>query len=386
VTTIGVLVVDDSVVIRRMVSSVLDDDPDINVVGTASNGRIALDKLAQLRPDIVILDVEMPVMDGLATLRALRLTHPKLPVVMFSALTERGAMATLDALAAGATDYVTKPSHAGSVAASIERVRLELIPKVKGLVGANRARTAPRTTPVVPVTALKSARQDRVDVIAVGCSTGGPDALTSIVAGLPKDFAKPVVVVQHMPPLFTRLFAERLNRSCPLTVSEAVDGQVVRAGHIIVAPGDKHLTVRRQGTDIVVVLGQEPPENYCRPSVDVLFRSVAEIYGAGVLACVLTGMGHDGASGAARIRAAGGRVVVQDEASSVVWGMPGSVVAAGQANDIVPLDRIAETLRNAVIPGARPSSGRVLPASAPRAVDPAFGAFASSRRVGGGTP
>ncbi|MDQ1463524.1 MAG: two-component system, chemotaxis family, protein-glutamate methylesterase/glutaminase [Actinomycetota bacterium] len=385
-TTIGVLVVDDSVVIRRMVSSVLDDDPDINVVGTASNGRIALDKLAQLRPDIVILDVEMPVMDGLATLRALRLTHPKLPVVMFSALTERGAMATLDALAAGATDYVTKPSHAGSVAASIERVRLELIPKVKGLVGANRARTAPRTTPVVPVTALRSARQDRVDVIAVGCSTGGPDALTSIVAGLPKDFAKPVVVVQHMPPLFTRLFAERLNRSCPLTVSEAVDGQVVRAGHIIVAPGDKHLTVRRQGTEIVVVLGQEPPENYCRPSVDVLFRSVAEIYGGGVLACVLTGMGHDGASGAARIRAAGGRVVVQDEASSVVWGMPGSVVAAGHANDIVPLDRIAETLRNAVIPGARPSSGRVLPASAPRAVDPAFGLFASSRRVGGGTP
>jgi two-component system, chemotaxis family, protein-glutamate methylesterase/glutaminase len=384
VTTIGVLVVDDSVVIRRMVSSVLDDDPDITVVGTASNGRIALDKLAQLRPDIVILDVEMPVMDGLATLRALRLTHPKLPVVMFSALTERGATATLDALAAGATDYVTKPSHAGSVAASIERVRLELIPKVKGLVGANRARTAPSTAPVVPVPALRPVRQDRVDVIAVGCSTGGPDALTAIVTGLPKDFAKPVLVVQHMPALFTRLFAERLNRSCPLTVTEATDGQVVQAGHIIVAPGDRHLTVRRQGTEIVVVLGQEPPENYCRPSVDVMFRSVADIYGGGVLACVLTGMGHDGASGAARIRAVGGRIVVQDEASSVVWGMPGSVVAAGLATDIVPLDRIAETLRNAVIPGARPSSGRVLPASAPRAVGPAMGVLASNRRVGGG--
>jgi two-component system chemotaxis response regulator CheB len=367
-----------------MVSSVLDDDPEITVVGTASNGRIALDKLAQLRPDIVILDVEMPVMDGLATLRALRLTHPKLPVVMFSALTERGATATLDALAAGATDYVTKPSHAGSVAASIERVRLELIPKVKGLVGASRARTASSTTPVVSVPALRPVRQDRVDVIAVGCSTGGPDALTAIVAGLPKDFAKPVVVVQHMPALFTRLFAERLNRSCPLTVSEAVDGQVVQAGHIIVAPGDRHLTVRRQGTEVVVVLGQEPPENYCRPSVDVMFRSVADIYGGGVLACVLTGMGHDGASGAARIRAVGGRVVVQDEASSVVWGMPGSVVAAGLATDIVPLDRIAEMLRNAVIPDARPSSGRVLPASAPRAVDPARGVLASNRRVGGG--
>ena len=160
----------------------------------------------------------------------------------------------------------------------------------------------------------------------------------------------------------------------------------MRAGHIIVAPGDQHLTLRRQGTEIVVVLGQEPPENYCRPSVDVLFRSVADVYGGGVLACVLTGMGRDGASGAARIRAVGGRVVVQDEASSVVWGMPGSVVAAGLANDIVPLDRIAETLRNAVIPGARPSSGRVLPASAPRLVDPAMGVFASNRRVGGGNP
>jgi two-component system, chemotaxis family, protein-glutamate methylesterase/glutaminase len=387
VTTIGVLVVDDSVVIRRMVSTVLDDDPEITVVGTASNGRIALDKLAQLKPDIVILDVEMPVMDGLATLRALRLTHPKLPVVMFSALTERGATATLDALAAGATDYVTKPSHAGSVAASIERVRLELIPKVKGLVGANRARSAPRATPVVPVPASRPVRQDRVDVIAVGCSTGGPDALTSIVAGLPKDFAKPVVVVQHMPPLFTRLFAERLNRSCPLPVSEAVDGQVLQAGHIIVAPGDRHLTVRRQGTEVVVVLGSEPPENYCRPSVDVMFRSMADVYGGGVLACVLTGMGHDGTSGAARVRAVGGRVVVQDEATSVVWGMPGSIVAAGLANDIVPLDRISETLRNAVTPGVRPSSGRVLPASAPHVVGPAQPAvplLASTRRGGGG--
>ena len=364
VASIGVLVVDDSVVIRRMVASVLDDDPDIDVVGTASNGRIALDKLPQLRPDIVILDVEMPVMDGLETLRALRVSHPNLPVVMFSTLTERGAMATLDALAAGATDYVTKPSHVGSVAASIERVRLQLIPKIKGLVSATRERAAPRA-PSQPVVAVRAARQDRVDVIAVGCSTGGPDALTAIVAELPKDLSVPVLVVQHMPPLFTRLFAERLDRSCSLPVQEAVEGQLVEPGHILVAPGDHHLTVRRQGTDVRVQLTQEPPENYCRPAVDVLFRSVASAYGTGALACVLTGMGRDGVKGAERIRAVGGRIVVQDQATSVVWGMPGAVAAAGLANDIVPLPRIAETLRDALGSPAQRAFDTRLRAAAP---------------------
>jgi len=364
VGSIGVLVVDDSVVIRRMVASVLDDDPDIEVVGTASNGRIALDKLPQLRPDIIILDVEMPVMDGLATLRALRPTHPHLPVVMFSTLTERGASATLDALAAGATDYVTKPSHVGSVNASIERVRSELIPKIKGLVGATRERTAPgpRAAKVPP---LQPVRQDRVDVIAVGCSTGGPDALTAIVAGLPPDLAVPVVVVQHMPPLFTRLFAERLDRSCSLLVREATDGLTLEPGQILVAPGDHHLTVRRVGLDIVAHLTKEPPENYCRPSVDVLFRSVASVYGNNALACVLTGMGRDGLKGAERIRAAGGRIVVQDQASSVVWGMPGAVAGAGLANDIVPLSRMTETLVTAVGPARRAGGHRLLPASPP---------------------
>jgi two-component system chemotaxis response regulator CheB len=364
VASIGVLVVDDSVVIRRMVAAVLDDDPDIEVVGTASNGRIALDKLPQLRPDIVILDVEMPVMDGLETLRELRVSHPNLPVVMFSTLTERGAMATLDALAAGATDYVTKPSHVGSVAASIERVRLQLIPKIKGLVSATRERAAPRA-PSQPVVAARPLRQDRVDVIAVGCSTGGPDALTAIVAELPKDLSVPVLVVQHMPPLFTRLFAERLDRSCSLTVQEAVEGQLVEAGHILVAPGDHHLTVRRQGNDVRVQLTQEPPENYCRPAVDVLFRSVASTYGTGVLACVLTGMGRDGMKGAERIRAVGGRIVVQDQATSVVWGMPGAVAAAGLANDIVPLPRIAATLHEALGSPAQRAFDTRLRAAAP---------------------
>jgi two-component system chemotaxis response regulator CheB len=361
VPDIGVLVVDDSVVIRRMVSAVLEADPEIEVVGTAANGRIALDMLATLRPDIIILDVEMPVMDGLATLRALRLTHPNLPVVMFSTLTERGASATLDALAAGATDYLTKPSNAGSVAGSMERVRLELIPKVKGLVAAARARAMLAAR---PMPAVRPIRQNRVDIIVIGASTGGPDALSAIASKLPSDLSVPVLVVQHMPPLFTRLFAGRLDRSCPLTVVEAVDGQVVKAGSIIVAPGDQHLAVRRQGADLRVHLSQDPPENYCRPSVDVLFRSAATVSGAGVLACVLTGMGRDGTKGAERIRAVGGRVVVQDAASSVVWGMPGAVVAAGHANDIVPLDRIADVLLEGVASGRRPS-GRTLPRAHP---------------------
>jgi two-component system chemotaxis response regulator CheB len=368
VGSIGVLVVDDSVVIRRMVASVLDDDPEIEVVGTAANGRIALDKLPQLRPDIVILDVEMPVMDGLATLRALRLTHPQLPVVMFSTLTERGAAATLDALTAGATDYVTKPSHVGSINASIDRVRSELIPKIKALVGATRDKTSARTRPAPPTHPV---RQDRVDIIAVGCSTGGPDALTAIVADLPADLSAPIVVVQHMPPLFTRMFAERLDRSCPLLVREAADGLRVEPGQILVAPGDHHLMLRRRGVDVVAQLTKEPPENYCRPSVDVLFRSVASVYGSGALACVLTGMGRDGLKGSERIRAAGGRLVVQDQASSVVWGMPGAVAQAGLANDVVPLDKVAETLVGAVGTTRRPHLHRLPPAAAASPAGPA---------------
>jgi two-component system chemotaxis response regulator CheB len=370
VAGIGVLVVDDSVVIRRIVSNVLDGDPDIKVIGTAANGRIALDKLDLLRPDIVILDVEMPVMDGLATLRELRRTHPTLPVVMFSTVTERGAMATLDALAAGASDYVTKPTQATSATASMDRVRAELIPKIKGLVGAVRTRAllAKRQVPAAPLPTSAPVRQDRVDAIVIGASTGGPDALSAMVAGLRSDLSVPILVVQHMPPLFTRLFAARLDRSSPLHVVEAVDGQLVEPGHIIVAPGDQHLTVRRQGADVRVRLTQEPPENYCRPSVDVLFRSAVAVYGGAVVACVLTGMGRDGAKGAERVRAAGGRVIAQDEASSVVWGMPGAVVAAGLATDVVPLRQIADRLQGALSNRRTTAARPVLPASPPRAV------------------
>jgi two-component system, chemotaxis family, protein-glutamate methylesterase/glutaminase len=385
---IGVLVVDDSAVIRRMITSILEGDPEIQVVGTASNGRVALERLAELTPDIVILDVEMPVMDGLATLRSLRALGSRnatLPVVMFSALTERGAAATLDALTAGATDYVTKPAGAGSVAVSLDQVRRELVPKVKALVAASRDRLAAgspiggsvvgsavasgaitnsavtgntvtsRLASVAPAQGAlavprRPLRSDRVEVVAIGCSTGGPDALATVLGALPIDFPVPILVVQHMPPLFTRMFAERLDRSSVLPVAEAVDGQRLSPGAILVAPGDRHLRVRRDGVSVCVDLSEEPPENYCRPAVDVLFRSIAEVFGPAALACVLTGMGRDGEQGAGRVRAGGGRIVVQDQATSVVWGMPGAVAKAGLADDVVPLSKIAETLLAAVTP------------------------------------
>ncbi|WP_148204594.1 protein-glutamate methylesterase/protein-glutamine glutaminase [Acidothermus cellulolyticus] len=359
---IGVLIVDDSVVIRRMLAAVLDEDPELEVVGTAANGRIALDKLPQLRPDAVVLDVEMPVLDGLATLRELRRTHPRLPVIMFSTVTERGAQATLDALAAGASDYVTKPSKVSSVAASIARVRDDLIPKIKALVAARRGEARP-TSADVRLAPAPPAAPGMVEALAIGCSTGGPDALASVVAHLPADLGVPVFVVQHMPPLFTKLFAERLDRNCPMQVREAVDGEPAVAGRIYVAPGDTHLVVRRRAGQVVVHLTKEPPENYCRPSVDVLFRSVASVYGARALACVLTGMGRDGLKGAERIHAAGGQIIVQDEATSVVWGMPGAIAAAGLASAVLPLPQIADALRRAI--GRRPRVGSLRPASPP---------------------
>ena len=359
---ISVLVVDDSVVIRRLVTTVLDEDPDITVVGTAASGRIAINKLAQVAPDCVTLDMEMPDLDGLGTLRELRRTHPRLPVIMFSTLTERGAGATLDALALGANDYVCKPANVGSVPEAIASVRSQLVPKIKALcppvLGA--APTLLRRTPAVPLQAGAPAPTGRIDVLTIGSSTGGPDALTSVLPQLPASFPVPVVVVQHMPPVFTRMFAQRLDSKSPLSVKEAEHGDLVVPGRVLIAPGDKHLELKRVGTSVVAQLTSAPPENFCRPSVDVLFRSVAQLYGGNALAVVLTGMGSDGARGAEVLRRAGAEVVAQDEASSVVWGMPGAVVAAGLAHRVLPLDRVAADMvavagrgRSAALAGAR---------------------------------
>jgi len=356
------VVVDDSVVIRRLVSSILNDDPEIEVVGTAANGRIALAKINQFQPDLITLDLEMTEMDGLATLSALKQRYPRLPVIIFSTLTELGARATINALSNGASDYVTKPSSSLNVAESSERVRAQLIPKIKSLIDRARLRPhlvdsrgerlAARSTNAHQAGdtgrhgGAKPARQHnvRIGVVAIGVSTGGPAALGELLPRLPAAFPVPVIIVQHMPPMFTRLLAERLDAASILDVREAEQPCPLVAGQAWVAPGGRHLIVARSGAKMWTALDDGPPENSCRPSVDVLFRSVAEHYGAGVLGVVLTGMGLDGLRGARAICEGGGRVITQDEGSSVVWGMPGAVAGAGLSDRIVPLVDMADEI------------------------------------------
>ena len=365
---IRVLIVDDAVVVRRIVSDVLTADPELEVVGTAANGRIALAKITQVNPDVITLDVEMPEMDGLETLAAIRKQYPRLPVIMFSTLTQRGAATTLDALSLGATDYVTKPANVGSVAAAQQSLREQLIPKIKVFCGkAERCAPTPlKVSETVPrsLPPLRTARAGGVvDVVAIGVSTGGPNALAELVPALPADFPVPIVIVQHMPPVFTRLLAERLGSQSSLQINEATHGEEVRAGHVYVAPGNYHMIVKREGPVIRVQTNQESPENSCRPAVDVLFRSVADVYGAGSFGVVLTGMGQDGLRGCARIREAGGQNIAQDEASSVVWGMPGFVAKAGLADQVLPLTDIAAEIVRRVRKGR--SENRILQVMTP---------------------
>lgn len=351
---IRVLVVDDSIVIRRLLTDVLAQDPEVEVVGTAPNGRIALAKLPQLSPDLVTLDIEMPELDGLETLPLLRAAYPKLPVIMFSTLTERGALATLDALSRGATDYVTKPANVGSVSAGMQNVREQLIPKIKAIC----APPAP-TRPASPPASSKSIRPitrrvtERFEMLVIGSSTGGPQALARVLGNLPGDFPLPVAVVQHMPPVFTNHLANRLNQECALEVREAQSGDLVQRGLVLIAPGNFHLQLQRQGAQVRAFTNQLPPENSCRPAVDVLFRSAADVYGQHCLSLVLTGMGHDGLRGAQEVSRVGGAVLAQDEATSVVWGMPRAVTEAGLASRVLPLADIAGVLSEMALRGRR---------------------------------
>jgi two-component system chemotaxis response regulator CheB len=351
---IRVLVVDDSVVIRRLVAHALEQDPALDVVGTASNGAIALQRIPQLNPDVLTLDVEMPEVDGLALLKHVRREYPQLRVIMFSTLTERGAAVTLEALTLGADDYVTKASNEGSLDRSMTRLREELIPKIRQFFRLPaETRTAAWPEPVqVPAAPARWAapvvRDAKVHprVVAIGVSTGGPAALGAILPELPAGFPLPILVVQHMPPLFTRLLAERLRSTCHMPVEEASQGGPVEGGKILIAPGDFHLKVSSNGGGVRVCLDQSPPQNSCRPAVDALFASIGEVYGGAAVAAILTGMGQDGLRGARILKAQGAAVLAQDEASSVVWGMPGAVVNAGLADRVLPLGRIVpEILR-----------------------------------------
>ncbi|MEO8698022.1 MAG: chemotaxis-specific protein-glutamate methyltransferase CheB [Acidimicrobiales bacterium] len=335
-----VLVVDDSVVVRQLVARVITAEPSTELAGVAPNGRVALEKIARLRPDIVLLDLEMPEMDGFATLAEIRRTNPTLPVIIFSHLTSAGAAATLEALAQGATAFALKP-RADGIGLAEAQVRDDLLP----LIGSVRPK-APRVVAPAFKTVARLRPSVRVSAIVIAVSTGGPNALATIVPSLPADIGVPIFIVQHMPPVFTKMLAERLDRVAALTVVEATDGALVEPGGVYVAPGGRHmsLTGSMAAANVRIHLTDEPPENSCRPAADVLFRAAAAAYGPGTLGVVLTGMGCDGLSGCAAIRDAGGSVLAQTEASAVVASMPAAVANAGLTDLVVPLDDIASEL------------------------------------------
>lgn len=342
---IRVLVVDDSNLIRQLLSNLLSTDPEIFVASTAANGKIALEKIPLINPDIVILDIEMPEMNGLDTLRQIKKLYPNLPVIMCSSFTRSSGVATLDALSLGANDYVTKPVNT-SLQTSMEILRTALIPRIKALVF---KQCLPALAAIENNHTGKVRTCLQVNIVAIGSSTGGPNALHEIIQHLPENFSVPIVIVQHMPPLFTKLLAERLSALRKIPVKEAANGDILEPGKAWLAPGDFHMRIIKNENNYSIQLSQDPPENSCRPAVDVLFKSVAEAYGAHVLGVILTGMGQDGLIGSQAIHKAGGSIIAQDEKSSVVWGMPGTVVHAGVADVIKPLNLIAEEIMERVM-------------------------------------
>ena len=350
-------VVDDSVVARRIVAHVLEGDPEFEVVGSAASAKQGLARIGQLQPDFIILDVEMPDMTGIQALPLIRRAAPDARVIMFSSLTARGAAITLDALAAGASDYVTKPSGTKSQEEAQERIRLDLLPKLKALFlreSMRHGRQASTSIPALPAITPRWLGSSRLDVVAIGASTGGPNALAEVLTGLGTGFPLPIVIVQHMPPVFTRLLAERLGVRTGGRAVEARDGDELRPGGIWIAPGDNHLVVTRQGSRLVLRTNQEPPENFCRPAVDALFRSLASVCGSHTMAVVLTGMGQDGFRGCRDIRAVGGYIIAQDKKTSVVWGMPGQVVQGGLADEVLPRGEIADRILFRIKPALEP--------------------------------
>ena len=330
-----VLVVDDAVVVRRIVARALEAEAGLELAGTAPNGKVAMGMMARAKPDVVILDLEMPVMDGLETLAAIRRSHPDLPVIVYSHLSAQGASATLEALALGATDFALKP-RADGVGLAVQHVRDELIPHIRAL--------APGSGSVDWGTQRDVGSLSRVAAVLVAASTGGPNALSIVLGGLPGDFPVPILIVQHMPPVFTATLAQRLDAQCLLPVVEATTGQIVRAGTVYIAPGGHHLEITRRDGTFRTLLHDGPKENSCRPAADLLFRSGSDAYGAAALAVVLTGMGHDGLQGAKTIRDNGGSVVVEGASTAVVSAMPGAVAAAGLANIVLPIHAIAGEL------------------------------------------
>src|SRR5882757_119712 len=344
---IKVLIVDDSALVRRMLTEMLSSDASIIVLGTAHDAYDAREKIKALNPDVLTLDVEMPRMDGLTFLRNLMRLRP-MPVIMVSSLTDKGAEVTLDALSIGAVDYLPKPKI--DLAATLADYKEELIAKVKAAASARLRATATSTASASADAILAKRdpqRQLRTTerIVAIGASTGGTEAIKEVLIRLPPD-TPGIVITQHIPKLFSGAFAKRMNDCCQVTVYEAEDGQQVLAGHAYIAPGDRHLMVVRDGARYVLRLDDGVPVNRHKPSVDVLFRSVAQNAGRNAIGVILTGMGKDGAKGLKEMLDAGSQTIAQDEASSVVWGMPGEAVSLGAAQHVVALDCVAAKIRS----------------------------------------
>ncbi len=348
-----ILIVDDSVVMRSLLRQVLSSDSRIEIAGTASDGQSALRAIENVKPDLILLDIEMPGMDGLTALERIRATDRRIPVIMCSTLTRHGASVTIEALARGASDYVTKPSGEGGREEAARRLLHELVPKILALTHHAGVARVPLPSPLAPIQRVTPtpapASTAAPRIVVIGVSTGGPAALDILLPAIPADFPLPILLVQHMPQLFTKMLAERLDTRCQLRVFEADQGDLVSPGKIYIARGDWHMemvtdrlrNIPEDQRKVAVRLTQTPPENHCRPAVDVLFRTAADIYGNGTLAVILTGMGSDGLEGCRKIRALGGTVLAQNQESSAVWGMPGAVVHAGLAHRVLPITGMA---------------------------------------------
>lgn len=375
-----VLAADDSAVMRGIMHKLFErhnndrtsELPAMELCGVARDGVECLDAVKQLAPDALVLDLEMPRMNGLDVLDRLRADHVRLPVIMCSAHTEHGARSTLEALARGAADYVMKPGGQRDVAAALESLAQQLLPKIavlaKGAGAAKQSTGGRASADVARKARLADPRSAPIEVVVIGLSTGGPSALEQTLPKLPADFPVPILIVQHMPKLFTGALAERLNKCCALRVQEAYEGAMLRPGVIWLAPGDAHMEVAPRkmmlgeaaGRGGRVRLHKQAPLNHCMPAVDYLFFSAARMYGAGALALVMTGMGSDGLDGARAVHERGGVVIAQDEATSAVWGMPGRVSEAGIADATLPVTAIADALQQRV------NAGRAAKASPPQ--------------------
>jgi len=382
---IQILVVDDTVTYRQILSKLVGEIKDTQLVGTASNGKIALSKIKIKDVDLVLLDMYMPVMNGLETLQNIKMEYPHIEVIMLSAFEKGNANLTMQALEKGALDFITKPSE-DSVEKNIAKLRSALIPLmslVKTRKFSRKARNlslsqstieskkAASRIQVKPIHDVKTTTEkiiakkqtitpqqriktiNTIEVVALGVSTGGPNALLQLIPHFDKDFSVPILSVQHMPPMFTASLAERLDKQSQIKVCEASDGQRIESGVMYIAPGGRHMVVKKSVGGTHVNLIDTPPVNSCRPAVDVLFRSILNVYGGNVLTVIMTGMGNDGASGVSAIRRKGGYSIIQDEASSVVWGMPGAVAKADNADETIALNKLATRIQEIVKKGGK---------------------------------